>query len=129
MIKKTLFFKKYFGLFSVLLLLIASSCTRYMDPDSQVNSNWQGQYYGTFTGDQTGTILLSVSKTGSIDGTIKRSNYPDDEFGGYVSANGKFDFNSRGNFYFSGFLDKVTQSAGSWYNSTGGKGNYIIKLK
>lgn len=120
------FFKIFFG---VLFLAIVFSCVRYQSADEQVNSIWQGQYNGNFSGDQIGTVSFVVSKTGGIDGTLKRTGYSDDEFGGYVSANGKFDFNSRANFFFSGFLDNVMGSNGHWYNSTGDKGSYLIKIK
>lgn len=114
-----------------IILAFNLSCISDEESRRQVNSNFQGKWTGTFTGDDTGIITFNVKKEGTLDGNLSSTTSGFTEnFEGYVDINGKFDVNTRAKYYFSGYLDNVKLSEGQWTkileNGTA-KGTFTLK--
>ncbi|WP_294324713.1 hypothetical protein [uncultured Chryseobacterium sp.] len=122
---------RFLILSSVAFLL--SSCISDEESRSQTNSGFSGEWTGSFTGDFSGAINFTVSKEGMIEGALMFSpNNNSETFGGYVNQNGKFDFNTKNNFLFSGILLKEKNSSGQWHGNASGSpssGSFSIKKK
>ncbi|GEN75851.1 hypothetical protein [Chryseobacterium hagamense] len=99
-----------------LFVVLFSLCSCISDEESarQVNSGFQGNWSGTFSGDANGSIAFTVKKDGNMDGeiTLLPGNMKE-PISGYVSFNGKFDMNTKSNYKFSGYL-KDSESSGIW---------------
>ncbi len=102
----------------ILFLLFAffslSSCISDEERERQVNSAYQGKWFGTFSGDFNGSIAFTVDKSGTMDGetTVVPGNSKE-TIKGYVNQSGKFDMNSPSNLQFSGYLIN-SGSNGQW---------------
>lgn len=108
-----------------------TSCTSDEESRRQVNSSFQGNWTGSFSGEESGTIKFTVEKEGTINGTLTiLNNTISESFEGYVNFNGKFDINTRNKYYFSGILDNVKPVNGEWkkQSDTGEiKGTFNLK--
>ena len=118
-------------IFLFILLILNFSCISDEESRIQTNSLFQGEWSGTFSGEDSGNINFIVKKEGTIYGTITtaHTDVPED-FIGYVSFDGKFDINTRSKFYFTGFLNNVKEVEGQWEKIFDGgtlSGKYIIK--
>lgn len=116
-----------------LLLVLFNSCISDEESQRQINSSFQGDWIGTFDGDYSGNINFTVSKEGSIDGSLSFSPGSYSEiFGGYINHDGKFDFNTKSNFKFSGILKNQKTATGIWNKANSGSsetGSFSIKRK
>ncbi|MDR2236610.1 MAG: hypothetical protein LBE92_10830 [Chryseobacterium sp.] len=101
------------AIFAFTCILSLSSCTSDEESKRQVNSAFQGQYKGTFSGDENGTITFTVSKEGTMDGELTSAANSKETIGGYVNFDGKFDMNTKNNFQLTGYL-KHDKTAGVW---------------
>ena len=100
------------------LLLVSfftlTSCISDEESSRQVNSVFQGNWFGTFSGDESGTVVFVVEKEGTIVGELDiTSNNIKKEIKGYVNFSGKFDMNTDNGFKFSGYL-AGNKSNGTW---------------
>lgn len=90
-----------------LFFVLFSFCSCISDEENarQVNSGFQGNWSGNFTGDDNGSIAFVVQKEGTILGeiTVLPSNIKE-SINGYVNPDGKFDMNTKSNYKFSGYL-------------------------
>lgn len=118
-------------IFLLFLFLMNTSCTSDEESRRQVNSSFQGNWTGSFSGEESGTIKFTVEKEGTINGTLTiLNNTISESFEGYVNFNGKFDINTRNKYYFSGILDNVKPVNGEWkkQSDTGEiKGTFNLK--
>nr|WP_315028434.1 hypothetical protein [uncultured Chryseobacterium sp.] len=115
---------------NLILLFIAifslTSCVSDEESARQVNSGFQGNWVGSFSGDETGTLTFVVQKEGTIVGeiTLPQSNTKE-AINGYVNFDGKFDMNTKTHYTFSGYL-KTSNSNGMWTKNNL-KGNYSFQ--
>jgi len=118
-------------LFIVFLLSFATACISDEESRRQSNSRYEGKWSGTFSGDASSTFTFYVKKEGTFSGEIVTSDtVVSESFEGYVNFNGKFDFNTRSKFKFSGFLNNVEPSQGRWRKQDSGgelTGTFILK--
>lgn len=119
---------KYNFILSIFAVLFFNSCISDEERARQVNSAFQGNWTGTFDGDEKGTIIFRVEKDGNINGDINSNSSNNKEtIGGYVNFDGKFDMNTKSNYKFSGYL-KNTDSKGAWTkNNLSGNFNFQKK--
>ncbi|SEM75472.1 hypothetical protein SAMN05421856_106136 [Chryseobacterium taichungense] len=96
------------------VLFSFGSCISDEESARQVNSGFQGNWSGNFTGDDNGSVTFVVQKEGTIVGEINLlpSNIKE-SINGYVNFDGKFDMNTKSNYRFSGYL-KDSKSNGIW---------------
>ena len=103
-----------FKAFVLFLFLSVIACTSDEESARQVNSGFQGNWVGTFSGDQNGSITFVVEKEGTIVGELNLSpSNTKETINGYVNFDGKFDMNTASNYKFSGYL-KNSNSNGIW---------------
>ncbi|ASE61206.1 hypothetical protein EGY07_09130 [Chryseobacterium indologenes] len=115
---------------NLIVLFIAlfslSSCVSDEASAGQVNSAFQGNWSGNFTGDESGTLNFVVQKEGTIVGEIHLNQTNTTEpINGYVNFDGKFDMNTKTHYTFSGYLQS-SKSEGKWTNINF-KGNYSFQ--
>ena len=118
-------------IFLLFVFLINTSCTSDEETRRQANSSFQGNWTGSFNGDDTGIITFNVKKEGTLEGNLSSNTSGFSEnFEGYVNFNGKFDVNTKAKYYFSGYLDNLKPLEGQWtqilQNGTA-KGTFILK--
>ncbi|WP_294285897.1 hypothetical protein [uncultured Chryseobacterium sp.] len=99
-----------------MFFVLFSFCSCISDEESarQVNSAFQGNWSGTFSGGDNGSVAFTVKKDGNVAGeiTLLPSNIKE-SLNGYVNFDGKFDMNTKSNYKFSGYL-KDSKSNGVW---------------
>lgn len=101
-------------IWAFILILPLSSCTSDEESQRQINSAFKGEYSGTFSGDENGSISFTVSKEGTMNGELEFSSGSTKEpISGYVNSSGKFDMNTKNNFQLSGYLQQ-THTTGIW---------------
>jgi hypothetical protein len=114
----------------LIIICISVSCISDEESQRQVNSDFQGEWVGTFSGNDSGTIVFTVQKEGTIVGDLTSlTSNTSQNFKGYVSSNGKFDINTRNNYYFSGYLDNIKPVKGQWTNVNTVAGNFQFHKK
>lgn len=105
-------------IWALIFILPLSSCVSDEESSRQINSAFKGEYAGTFSGDENGSISFTVSKEGTMDGQLEFSPGNTAEvIGGYVNSDGKFDMNTKTNFQITGYL-KQTNTTGVWKRNT-----------
>lgn len=108
MLMKTNLILLFFVLFSI------GSCVSDEESARQVNSVFQGNWVGTFNGEDNGTITFVVQKEGTIVGEINLiPSNTKESINGYVNFNGKFDMNTKSNYKFLRYM-KDSNSSGMW---------------
>lgn len=109
-----------------IVLFSFSSCVSDEESARQVNSAFQGNWSGNFTGDESGTLTFTVQKEGTMVGEIHFNQTNTTEpINGYVNFDGKFDMNTKTHYTFSGYLQN-SASNGIWTKNTL-KGNYSFQ--
>ncbi|UGS22930.1 hypothetical protein [Flavobacterium channae] len=74
----------------ILILIINFSCLNNDDSSSNINSNFVGNWSGTFNGDDTGTWDVNVSSNGTVSGTAYSITFSDNyQIQGSVNNNGE----------------------------------------
>lgn len=114
----------------LVLLLLAlfsfSSCISDEESGRQLNSAFQGEWTGSYSGDLHGEIIFVVDKEGTMNGEVDYGNTKE-SIKGYVNFAGKFDMATKSNFAFLGIL-KGSNSSGKWTRDSF-SGNYDFKKK
>ena len=110
------------------------ACISDEESQRQVNSAYQGEWVGSFDGENTGFIGFTVSKDGTINGVLTPSpNGASENFKGYVAFDGKFDINTPNKYYFSGILNTSSPVKGKWEKLISSNsyisGNFTINKK
>lgn len=122
-----------FKAFLIFLVLSVIACTSDEESKRQVNSAFQGEWVGTFSGDDNGTLSFVIGKEGTMSGEITFSPSNTKEIiEGYVNFDGKFDMNTKSNYYFSGILDNSKPVIGQWKKTSQNltiSGNFKINKK
>lgn len=74
----------------LLILIINFSCSNNDDSPSNINSNFVGDWSGTFNGDDAGTWEVNVSSNGNVSGTAHSTTFSDNyQIQGSVNNNGE----------------------------------------
>lgn len=120
--------------FLLFLFFFVIACISDEESKRQVNSAYQGEWVGSFDGDNAGSIGFTVSKDGTIDGVLYLSpSGASENFKGYVAFDGKFDINSPNKYYFSGILNTSAPVKGKWKKLESSNsyisGNFTINKK
>ena len=101
--------------------------------ERQVNSRFQGDWIGSFDGDEKGNLTFKVTSTGNFTGNLESTQISfSEEFSGYVQSDGKLSANTRSGFVFNGQLVSFENSTGQWTKKNGNetlKGNFKVQKK
>ena len=74
----------------ILILIINFSCSNNDDSSTNINSNFVGDWSGTFNGDDAGTWEVNVSSNGTVSGTAHSTTFSDNyQIQGNVNNNGE----------------------------------------
>ena len=88
-------------------------------------SNFANDYYGTFTGDDSGEWAVVIDDEGNISGKACSSVYPEVAVSGNIATNGSSTFSgTAGIATFTGSVSPSGVFSGTWENSEGEDGNF-----
>lgn len=120
-------------LFFLQFLLLFSSCLSDENLQLQVNSKYEGNYIGSYDGNDKGEITFKVTDAGNIVGNLKYNNSTaTEEFLGYVQSTGTLSANTRSGFVFNGQIANFENSNGIWTKKNGNEtlnGTFKIQKK
>lgn len=124
---------KYFLLIQILGLFLLSCCTSDENLQLQSNSKYEGEYVGSYDGNDKGEMIFKITNSGNIVGDLKYNNSTvTEEFLGYVQVTGALSANTRSGFVFNGQITNFENSTGQWTKKNGNeilKGNFKIQKK
>lgn len=103
----------------IVIFLFIFSCRELPE---QINSSYQGNWYGVYDGVEKGTLDFEITNEGNISGIkVSTSNNYTEEFLGYVFADGQFSCNTRKGFIFKGKFsgNGATNFSGEWIQNVG----------
>jgi len=103
------------------------------DLQRQDASRFEGDWIGSFDGDDKGNITFKVTSAGNFTGNIESTRFSfSEEFSGYVQSDGKLSANTRGGFVFNCQITNFANSTGNWTKKSGSEtsnGTFKIKKK
>lgn len=124
---------KYILILLLIPILSFNACTSDEESKRQVNSSFQGEWLGTFSGDDSGSLSFIIGKEGMMTGEIIFTPSNTKEIiEGYVNFDGKFDMNTKSNYSFSGILNNSKPVIGQWKKTAPNwtaSGNFTINKK
>jgi len=121
--------KNKFIPFVLFIVLLFTHCLSEEDFHKQENSNFKGNWFGSFIGDSQGNIWFTIDRTGHIEGTIHIIPDSEHQIEGHIFSGGKFNLSSRNGYIFNGYLELAPneKSIGKWTKGSQYKGTYLIQ--
>ena len=107
-------------LFLITFIFTLFACSGGDDNNNTTNSEFQGEWSGTFSGDDNGTWTASINSKGDVSGTSYSTIFNDNySLQGYVSSSGQFQATigtTSGGAVFTGQFNGNSGS-GMWVNT------------
>ncbi|REC68120.1 hypothetical protein DRF58_14575 [Epilithonimonas hispanica] len=95
--------------------LFLFSCQSDEELQRQSNSKYEGDYIGSYEGNDKGEFSFKITDAGNIVGDLKYNNSTtNEEFLGYVQSTGTLSANTRSGFVFNGQITNFDNSTGKW---------------
>jgi len=107
-------------LFFLQFLVLFSCYPSNEDLERQANSKYEGNYIGSYDGNDKGEMSFKITNAGNIVGNLKYDNSTTTEdFLGYVQSTGTLSANTRSGFVFNGQITNFENSTGNWTKKSG----------
>lgn len=120
-------------LFFLEFLVLFSCYPSNEDLERQINSKYEGNWIGSYDGNDKGDLTFKVTNEGNIVGNLKsNNNSTGEEFLGYVQSSGTLTANTRSGFVFNGQIANFENSNGIWTKKNGNEtlnGTFKIQKK
>ncbi len=99
--------------------------------ERQVNSRFEGNWIGSYDGNDRGNITFKITNEGNFTGNLESTQLSNsEEFSGYVQSDGKLNGSTRSGYVFNGQLANFENSNGIWTKQSGNetlKGNFKVQ--